>query len=104
MGLPKQLLSNVTQEEDKEEVEEGGRRVGPFHGRRLLYGHFVTREREEEISLSLLQTSLLPPHQTIIYCDCQWDGSRKRQTIVCVCACVCGGRALPACCIIDVCV
>lgn len=48
MGLPKQLLSNVTQEDDKEEVEEGGRRVGPFHGRRLLYGHFVTRERERD--------------------------------------------------------
>lgn len=35
-------LSNATQEEK----EEGGRRVGPFHGRRLLYGHFVMRERE----------------------------------------------------------
>lgn len=49
------------------------RRVGPFHG------HFVMRRRgiKEEISFSLLRT-----HQTIIYCDCQWDGSRKRQTIV----------------------
>lgn len=32
---------------------------------------------KEEISFSLL-----PTPQTIIYCDCQWDGSRKRQTIV----------------------